>query len=53
MSRAIAMGITTLAGLVMVLSAFLRPLSELGTQVVDWFNVLAAIAFVLGGANLL
>ncbi len=53
MSRSVAVLVTAVAGIVMVLSAFVRPLEFLGTAVVDWFNVLAAIAFVLGGANLL
>jgi hypothetical protein len=52
-SRSVAVLVTAVAGIVMVLSAFVRPLEFLGTAVVDWFNVLAAIAFVLGGANLL
>ena len=37
----------------MVLTALVQSLEFLGSTVVDWFNVLAAIAFVLGGANLL
>lgn len=53
MSRSVAVLVTAVAGIVMVLSTFVRPLEFLGTAVVDWFNVLAAIAFVLGGANLL
>ena len=53
MSRNVAAAIAAISGLVMVLTAFIRPLEPLGTNVVDWFNVLAAIAFVLGGANLL
>ena len=53
MSRSVAVLVTAVAGIVMVLSAVVRPLEFLGTAVVDWFNVLAAIAFVLGGANLL
>jgi hypothetical protein len=52
-SRSVAVLVTAVAGIVMVLSTFVRPLEFLGTAVVDWFNVLAAIAFVLGGANLL
>ncbi len=53
MSRTVAALVASLAGLVMVLTAFVKPWEPLGTAVVDWFNVLAAIAFVLGGANLL
>ena len=53
MSTRIALLIASLAGILMVLTSFLRPVEFLGSAVVDWFNVLAAIAFVLGGANLL
>jgi hypothetical protein len=53
MSRTVAALVASIAGLVMVLTAFVQPLGFLGSAVVDWFNVLAAIAFVLGGANLL
>jgi hypothetical protein len=53
MSRTVAAIVASIAGLVMVLTAFVQPLGFLGSAVVDWFNVLAAIAFVLGGANLL
>ena len=53
MGRNAAAVLASIVGLVMVLTAFARPLEFLGTAVVDWFNVLAAIAFVLGGANLL
>ena len=47
MSRTVAALVASLAGLVMVLTAFVKPWEPLGTAVVDWFNVLAAIAFVL------
>ncbi|MFM8785696.1 MAG: hypothetical protein ACKOFI_11260 [Phycisphaerales bacterium] len=53
MSRSVAVLIASLAGITMVLSKFLVPLGEAEVKVADWFNVLAAIAFVLGGANLL
>jgi len=53
MSRSVAVLIASLAGITMVLSKFLVPLGDAEVKVADWFNVLAAIAFVLGGANLL
>jgi hypothetical protein len=53
MSRTVAAIVASIAGLVMVLTALVQSLEFLGSTVVDWFNVLAAIAFVLGGANLL
>ncbi|MSR18349.1 MAG: hypothetical protein EXS00_04120 [Phycisphaerales bacterium] len=36
----------------MVASAFFKPVEHWGEDVAEWFNVLAAIAFVLGAANL-
>ncbi len=53
MSRSVAVLIASIAGITMVLSKFLVPLGDAEVKVADWFNVLAAIAFVLGGANLL
>ena len=53
MSRSVAVLVASLAGITMVLSKFLVPLGDAEVKVADWFNVLAAIAFVLGGANLL
>ncbi|MFM8697699.1 MAG: hypothetical protein ACKOF7_03345 [Phycisphaerales bacterium] len=53
MSRSVAVLIASLAGITMVLSKFLVPLGDAEVKVADWFNILAAIAFVLGGANLL
>ena len=53
MSRSVAVLIASIAGITMVLSKFLVPLGDAEVKFADWFNVLAAIAFVLGGANLL
>jgi hypothetical protein len=52
MSRLVAVIVASLAGLLMVLSAFIRPTQGVGESAVNWFNILAAIAFVLGGASL-
>ena len=53
MSRSIAVLVASVAGIAMVLSKFIVPMQSAETTVATWFNALAAIAFVLGGANLL
>lgn len=52
-TRTIPLLITGLAGLVMILSAFFPYTSEWGKTAGQFFNILAAFAFVLGGGNLL
>ncbi len=52
MSRNIAVLVAAAAGLLMVASAFITSTQGLGESAVDWFNILAAIAFVLGGGSL-
>lgn len=59
MSKVFAMALASAAGVLMVVAAFINKdwplvggLSNLGEDAVGWFNILAAIAFVLGGANL-
>ncbi|MBL9140480.1 MAG: hypothetical protein JNK53_01320 [Phycisphaerae bacterium] len=52
MNRNMAAILASLAGLLMVASAFFTSTQGLGETAVDWFNILAAIAFVLGGASL-
>ena len=53
MKRSIPILIASLSGLVLVL-AFFSPRTESWSEaVVDWFNVLAAIAFILGAGSLL
>ena len=42
-----------LAGYVMIIAYFIPQFQGLGDTVSIWFNVLAAIAFILGGGNLL
>lgn len=52
MKRTIPLLITSLGGLVLVFAYFIPYTQDWGNEVSIWFNVLAAIAFVLGGLNL-
>ena len=52
-SRSIAVLVASLAAVAMVLSKFVVPMESAETTVAQWFNAMAAIAFVLGGASLL
>lgn len=52
MKRTVPLIITAIAGLVLVASYFLPMAESLGEDVAVWFDILAAIAFVLGGGNL-
>ncbi len=51
--RTIPLFITAIAGVVLIASYFIPRAQELGESVSVWFDVLAAIAFILGGGNLL
>ncbi|MEY4183496.1 MAG: hypothetical protein RLZZ217_2122 [Planctomycetota bacterium] len=53
MSRSIALLICLLGGLTMLVSPFLPMATGWANEVTDWFNILAAMAFVLGGGSLL
>lgn len=53
MKRTVPLFITSVAGIIMILSYFIPPAQEWGEDVAVWFDVLAAIAFILGGGNLL
>lgn len=52
MKRTAPLLITALAGLILVVSSFIPALQRAGEEAAIWFDILAAIAFVLGGANL-
>jgi len=52
MKRTIPLLITALAGLVLIISFFIPALQRAGEEAAIWFDVLASIAFILGGANL-
>ena len=53
MKRTIPLLITALGGFVLIISYFIPAAQGWGETVAIWFDVLASIAFVLGGANLL
>ena len=53
LTRTIPLLITGIAGVVMIVSAFIPYTSEWGQKAGQFFNILAAFAFVLGGGNLL
>ncbi len=53
MKRTIPLLITALSGLVLVVSVFIPAWQSAGEEVAIWFDILASIAFVLGGGNLL
>ena len=52
MKRTLPLLLATIGGLVMVVSSFVPAAQSWGETAALWFNILAAIAFVLGGANL-
>ena len=53
LTRAIPLWIAVIGGMVMLVSAFLKPIEGLGENFADAFNVIAAIASVLGAGSLL
>lgn len=53
MKRTVPLFITSIAGIIMILSYFVPYAQEWGEDVTVWFDILAAIAFILGGGNLL
>lgn len=53
MKRTIPLFITAIAGIILILSYFIPPAQGWGEEVAVWFDILAAIAFILGGGNLL
>jgi hypothetical protein len=53
MSRSVALLICLVGGLTMLVSPFLPMATGWANDVTDWFNILAAMAFVLGGGSLL
>jgi len=52
MKRLIPLLITALGGFVLIVSFFIPSLQRAGEEAAIWFDILAAIAFILGGANL-
>jgi hypothetical protein len=53
MKRTIPLLITAVAGFVLIVSFFIPAYQEWGESAAVWFDILASIAFVLGGGNLL
>lgn len=53
MKRNIPLLICSLSGIVLIIAYFISYTESWGERASIWFNVLAAIAFVLGGGNLL
>jgi hypothetical protein len=53
MKRTLPLIITTIAGIILILSYFIPAAQAWGEDVTVWFDILAAIAFILGGGNLL
>lgn len=53
MKRTFPLIITAAAGFVLIVSYFVPAWQEFGEDTAIWFDILAAIAFILGGGNLL
>jgi hypothetical protein len=53
MKRTVPLLITALGGFVLIGAYFIPPAQSWGEKVSIWFDILASIAFILGGANLL
>ena len=53
MKRTIPLVITAVGGFVLIVSFFIPAYQEWGEAAAVWFDILASIAFILGGGNLL
>ncbi len=53
LKRTIPLLITALAGAILIVAYFSPATTNWGEVVTDWMNTLAAVAFILGGGNLL
>ena len=53
MKRTVPLLIAATTGLVLIVAYFIPPMQSLSEQVSIWFDILAAVAFILGGANLM
>ena len=53
MKRTIPLLIAATTGFVLIVAYFVPPMQSWSEQVSVWFDILAAVAFVLGGANLM
>lgn len=53
MKRTIPLFITAIAGFVLIVAVFVPAWEDSGEAAAIWFDILAAIAFILGGGNLI
>lgn len=53
MKRTVPLFITAISGFALIVAFFVPAFEETGDKVAIWFDLLASIAFVLGGGNLL
>ncbi len=53
MKRTIPLLITALSGLLLAVATFIPAWQNAGEEVTIWFDILASIAFILGGGNLI
>ena len=53
MRRSVPLLITALGGFVLIVASFIPHTQTWGERAAIWFDILAAIAFILGGGNLL
>ena len=53
MKRTVPLVIAAVTGVILIVSYFIPYAQSWGEEAMIWFDILAAIAFVLGGGNLL
>lgn len=53
LQRTVPVAILSISGIILILAYFSPWTESWAEQVVDWFNIIAAVAFILGAANLL
>jgi hypothetical protein len=53
MKRTVPLVIAGVTGFVLIASYFVPPAESWGDEAMTWFNILAAVAFLLGGGNLI
>jgi len=53
MKRTVPLAIAAVTGFVLIVSYFIPYMQSWGEEAMIWFDILAAVAFVLGGGNLL
>ena len=53
MKRTVPLLITFFGGIILIIAYFIPPIEDWGEKALVWFDIIAAIAFILGGGNLL